>query len=188
MYTVNSVRLPIPMLQRMPRNLKSTIPTALLFSLSQMVSEYTHYDSQTATLKLSSAASVPGLLLLGYLSDHWPLRAVITLSCLGSAAACLLLWGFSTNSSVLIAFVAIFGLLGLSFSAIWAKLIGIISSGFRCDNMESLDAEEAKTFIIADDDPSLPSIIFPIFAFMRGIGNITSGKQLGAEPISHEKG
>lgn len=76
----------------------------------------------------SLAASVPGLLLLGYLTDHWPLRLVITLSCLGSAAACLLLWGFSTNAGVLIAFVVIFGLLGPSFSAIWAKLIGIVAS------------------------------------------------------------
>ncbi|GHJ87124.1 hypothetical protein NliqN6_3526 [Naganishia liquefaciens] len=107
----------------------------------------------TTLLAIANAASVPGLLLLGYLSDHWPLRFVITLTCLGSAAACLLLWGFSTNSGVLIAFVVIFGLLGLSFSAIWSKLIGII----------------------AKDDPSLPSIVFPIFAFMRGIGNITSG-------------
>ncbi|KAJ9122473.1 hypothetical protein QFC22_001900 [Naganishia vaughanmartiniae] len=82
----------------------------------------------TTLLAILNAASVPGLLLLGYLTDHWPLRMVITLSCLGSAAACLLLWGFSTNSGVLIAFVVIFGLLGPSFSAVWAKLIGIIAS------------------------------------------------------------
>ncbi|KAJ9101675.1 hypothetical protein QFC21_003013 [Naganishia friedmannii] len=45
----------------------------------------------------------------------------------GSAAACLLLWGFSTNAGVLIAFVIVFGLLGLSFSAISAKLVGIVA-------------------------------------------------------------
>ncbi|KAJ9098597.1 hypothetical protein QFC21_004243 [Naganishia friedmannii] len=106
---------------------------------------------------------IPSLLLLGYLTDHWPLRMVISLSCLGSAAACLLLWGFSTNTGVLIAFVVIFGLLGPSFSAVWAKLIGII----------------------AKDDPNLPSTIFSLFAFMRGIGNITSGTILTASCPTH---
>jgi MFS family permease len=59
------------------------------------------------------AASVPGILLLGHLSDRVPLRIVILLSCLGSALACLLLWGFATSVVVLVVFAVTFGFLGL---------------------------------------------------------------------------
>jgi MFS family permease len=75
------------------------------------------------------ASSVPGLLLMGYLSDHIPLRIVITVSALGSALSCLFLWGFASHSGgLLVAFAITFGLLALSFTAIWAKLISVISS------------------------------------------------------------
>jgi MFS family permease len=125
---------------------------------------------------LCLAASVPGLLLIGYLTDRWPLRSVITLSCLGSALSCLFLWGFATNTSVLIAFVIMFGLLGPSFSAMWATLIGVIAS-----RSFDLAAERCATrakflYVVAEDDLALPPTIFPFFALMRGIGNITSGK------------
>lgn len=120
---------------------------------------------------------MPGLLLLGYLADRWPLRLVITLSCLGSALACLFLWGFATNTGVLIAFAVIFGLLGCSFSAIWAKLIGVIASGlFGHAIGRSAKRADSRYVSATEDDHTLPSIIFPLFAFMRGIGNITSGK------------
>ena len=33
----------------------------------------------------------------------------------------------------------------------------------------------AITLIKIEDDPTAPQIIFPIFAFLRGVGNITSG-------------
>ncbi|KAG7528275.1 hypothetical protein FFLO_06279 [Filobasidium floriforme] len=107
----------------------------------------------TILLAIMNAASVPGLLMLGYLSDKIPLRVVISLSCFGSALSCILLWGFATNAGVLVAFVVLFGLLGLSFSALWTKLITVI----------------------ARDDPTLPPLLFSIFAFARGIGNVTSG-------------
>jgi hypothetical protein len=64
---------------------------------------------------------------LGYLSDKISLRVVISLSCFGSALSCILLWGFATNGGVLVAFVIVFGLLVLSFSALWTKLITIIA-------------------------------------------------------------
>ncbi|KAL8287384.1 hypothetical protein RQP46_003836 [Phenoliferia psychrophenolica] len=101
-------------------------------------------------------ASVPGLLLLGWLSDRWPLRVVITLSCLGSALACLFVWGFATDLAVLSIFVVAFGALGLSFSALWTRLITVIAA--------------------------LPGHIFSIFAFVRGIGNISSGMSLQVKP------
>lgn len=64
---------------------------------------------------MSLAASVPGLLLMGYLTDKLPLRIIITLCCLGSALACLLLWGFATSVGMLVAFAIAFGFLGLRY-------------------------------------------------------------------------
>lgn len=71
---------------------------------------------------------MPGNALLGFLSDRFPLRVAITLSCVGSALACAFLWGFGMNAGMLIAFAVVFGLLGPSFSAVWSKMIGVISS------------------------------------------------------------
>lgn len=65
---------------------------------------------------LPPASSVPGLLLLGWLSDRWPLRIVISLSSFGSALACLFIWGFATNVGALAAFVIVFGALGLRYA------------------------------------------------------------------------
>lgn len=79
------------------------------------------------------AASIPGLLLLGYLSDKTSLRLVISLSCFGTALSCICLWGFATSTGMLIAFVVMFGLLGLSFSALWTKLITVIAREYSRD-------------------------------------------------------
>ena len=47
-----------------------------------------------------------------------------------------------------------------------------------------MQSELKNNLAVIEDDPSLPSIIFPIFAFMRGIGNITSGKISGMPVVS----
>jgi MFS family permease len=75
-----------------------------------------------------NAASVPGILVFGHLSDRIPLRGVVLLSALGSATACLLLWGFATQLSVLITFAIAFGFLGQSFSGVWSALITVVAS------------------------------------------------------------
>jgi hypothetical protein len=82
----------------------------------------------TLLVALMNAASVPGILVLGHLSDRAPLRFVVLLSALGSALACLLLWGFATQLGVLVAFALAFGFLGLSFSGVWAALITVVAS------------------------------------------------------------
>jgi len=78
------------------------------------------------------AASVPGCTLLGYLSDRLQVRYVIFISCLATALSCLLLWGFGTHSGPLVAFSLLYGLFGLSFAALWAKIISVIASGYLC--------------------------------------------------------
>nr|XP_031863730.1 uncharacterized protein CI109_000982 [Kwoniella shandongensis]KAA5530802.1 hypothetical protein CI109_000982 [Kwoniella shandongensis] len=109
--------------------------------------------SGTGLIALMNAASVPGNALLGYLSDQLPLHIVVVVSCVGSAAACAFLWGFGVHEAQLVAFVIVFGVLGLSFSALWSKIISIISR----------------------DDPVAPTLIFSMFTFIRGVGNISSG-------------
>ncbi|KAK8845320.1 hypothetical protein IAR55_006033 [Kwoniella newhampshirensis] len=109
--------------------------------------------SGTALIALMNAASVPGNALLGYLSDRLPLYAVVVVSCVGSAASCAFLWGFGKHEAELVVFVIIFGGLGLSFSALWSKIISIISR----------------------DDPVAPALVFSMFTFVRGVGNISSG-------------
>ncbi|WVQ82074.1 hypothetical protein IAT38_004202 [Cryptococcus sp. DSM 104549] len=107
----------------------------------------------TALIAILNASSVPGNAFLGYLSDRFPLRAVMIFSCAGTSLACAFLWGFGTNSGMLVAFSVVFGLLGPSFCALWSKMIGVISK----------------------DDPIAPGLIFSIFIFTRGVGNLTSG-------------
>jgi len=113
------------------------------------------YSSRQGTLVVAvmNAASVAGLLVLGYLSDRWSARVLIAISCFGAAFACLFLWGFATGLTTLMAFAIIFGFFGLGFAALWTKMISII----------------------AKDDHLLPPILFSIFAFARGVGNVASG-------------
>lgn len=102
---------------------------------------------------INSASSVVGLLLLGYLSDRWSTRSVVSFSCLGASLSCFLLWGFATRLPVLIVFSLAFGFFALGFAAVQNKLITVV----------------------AGDDPLVPPLVFSIFAFARGIGNVLSG-------------
>ena len=72
------------------------------------------------------AASVPGLTLIGLLSDRFPLVWVLGLTCAGSSLSCFFLWGFGTTNALLIAFVIVYGVLGLSLTALGSKMISII--------------------------------------------------------------
>lgn len=99
------------------------------------------------------AAAVPGNAAIGHLTDRWPMSITIFVSSAVTAASCLLLWGFGTSNAVLIVFSIVYGTFGLSFTALWTRMISIISR----------------------DDPHAPQLVFSIFAFLRGVGNITSG-------------
>lgn len=58
-----------------------------------------------------------------------PFVYVVLLNCVGTALSCLFLWGFGTTNGVLVVFVLSFGLLGLSFAALWTKMISMIARG-----------------------------------------------------------
>ncbi|WRT63482.1 uncharacterized protein IL334_000387 [Kwoniella shivajii] len=112
-----------------------------------------HNPDGTALVAILNAATALGNGLLGYLSDRLSLRSTIIISCAGSAAACAFLWGFGKNSGVLVTFAVVFGLLGPSFSAVWSKII----------------------HLVAKDDPAVTALTFSLFAFVRGVGNMSSG-------------
>lgn len=83
----------------------------------------------TLIISILNLASVPGLLLVGWLSDRLPLKSMILVTCLGSALSCIFLWGFATNFAMLAVFAVVFGFLGLSsvsFLRIYLKSMLII--------------------------------------------------------------
>ncbi|WVR05479.1 hypothetical protein IAU60_002495 [Kwoniella sp. DSM 27419] len=110
----------------------------------------------TSLIAIMNASSVIGNGLLGWLSDRFSLKSTILLSCFGSALSCAFLWGFAgpnNSEGVLIAFSVVFGLLGPSFSSLWSKMIGLV----------------------AGDDHAVSALVWSLFTFMRGCGNMSSG-------------
>jgi uncharacterized membrane protein YuzA (DUF378 family) len=122
----------------------------------------------------SQAASVPGLTLMGYLTDRYPLFYVLCGSCVAASMSCFFLWGFGTSNVMLVMFVLVFGLLGVSITAFWSKLITIVAGVSAIWRFSRVTAKLTR----AEDDPTLPQHIFCIFAFVRGIGNISSGASM----------
>ncbi|KAL1409531.1 hypothetical protein Q8F55_003515 [Vanrija albida] len=106
-----------------------------------------------ALVSIMNAASVPGLLATGWLSDRLPIKLAVSTNCLVGALAALLPWGLGTSSAPLIVFSVVWGLTALSFAALWTPIISRI----------------------CQDDPTLPTLVFSTFAFLRGVGNFTSG-------------
>lgn len=107
----------------------------------------------TALLAIMNAASVPGNTLIGFLSDRYPTRIVIPITCTIASLACLVLWGLGTTDGLLVAFSVVWGFTALSFVGTWSKMITIISK----------------------DDPTLPTFNFCLFTVLKGVGNVTSG-------------
>lgn len=107
----------------------------------------------TALLAIMNAASVPGNTILGFLSDRYPTRIVVPVTCALASMACLVLWGLGTTDGLLVAFSIVWGFTALSFVGTWSRMISYISK----------------------DDPTLPTFFFCLFTVLKGIGNVTSG-------------
>ncbi|KAJ7162104.1 MFS general substrate transporter, partial [Mycena filopes] len=105
------------------------------------------------TLSMLNGASVPGLIFLGWLSDHFDLRISIVVSGLGSALAVFRLWGLSKSLAQLMVFSFVYGFLGASWSALWPRFIAAI----------------------VGDDPRMSSLVLTAFIGGRGLGNVASG-------------
>ncbi|KAG8926282.1 hypothetical protein FRC01_009062 [Tulasnella sp. 417] len=109
--------------------------------------------SGTLALALMNATSMPGLILIGGMSDKLDLRLSISLSTVGPALAIFLVWGFTANLAPLLVFACIYGFFSGGFSVLWPKFIGVISK----------------------DDPHLYTTLMSIFVSSRGLGNVLSG-------------
>ncbi|KAG9006361.1 hypothetical protein FRB94_000825 [Tulasnella sp. JGI-2019a] len=109
--------------------------------------------SGTLALSLMNAFSVPGLILIGGMSDRFDLRLSIFMSTIGSALAILVVWGFATRLAPLLVFACLYGFFSGGFSVLWPKFIGVISK----------------------DDPHLYSTLMSLFISSRGLGNVLSG-------------
>lgn len=107
----------------------------------------------TAMVSIMNAASVPGNLLVGWVSDRASARSTIGINCLVASVVVLTLWGFGTSSSLLILFSIFWGFSALSFVSLWGKMITRICR----------------------DRPGWISLVFSMFAVLRGVGNLTSG-------------
>lgn len=106
-----------------------------------------------ALVSIMNAASVPGNALIGYLSDRVATKFMIIGTCTIGAVSVLVAWGLGTTTAPLIVFAIVWGMTSLSFVSLWSRLITRICK----------------------DDPTLPMLIFSVFAMLRGVGNITSG-------------
>lgn len=56
-----------------------------------------------------------------------PISIAVFASSTAAALSCLFLWGFGTHEGTLVTFSILYGLLGLSFSALWVRIIGVIA-------------------------------------------------------------
>jgi MFS family permease len=104
-------------------------------------------------LALMSVAQVVGQFTFGVLSDRRvSVDLLITCSTAVAAAASFALWGLAHSLAMLVAFALVYGFFGAGYVAMWARMATSVSS-----------------------DPTATSMIFTLFCFGKGIGNVLSG-------------
>ncbi|KAJ5330012.1 major facilitator superfamily domain-containing protein [Penicillium brevicompactum] len=104
-------------------------------------------------LALMSVAQVVGQFTFGFLSDKSvSVNLLITLSSVGAAVAAFTIWGFAHSLAPLVAFALIYGFFGAGYVAMWARMSTFVST-----------------------DPTATSMIFGLFCFGKGIGNVATG-------------
>ncbi|KAL1410708.1 hypothetical protein Q8F55_001650 [Vanrija albida] len=129
----------------------SFIPSVWLPTFAEVVGPT--YPGGTGLVAIMYASSSFGNPMVGMLADRFPVGFVITGMCTTSALACWLLWGFGTNSALLVLFSMSWGMFALPLAATWSRMISYI----------------------ARDDPMLPMLLFSVNAFVRGSVNFASG-------------
>lgn len=109
-------------------------------------------------LALMSVSQVAGQFTFGYLSDkRLHLDLLVLLSTLSAATATLTLWGLGHSLGPLISFVLVYGFFGAGYVAMWARMSTAVS-----------------------DDPTVMPMIFSLFCFGKGVGNVMAGPIGGA--------
>ncbi|KAJ5519679.1 MFS monocarboxylate [Penicillium fimorum] len=104
-------------------------------------------------LALMSVSQVVGQFTFGVLSDmKVSVNLLIAVSTVVSAVASFALWGFAHSLAPLIVFALVYGFFGAGYVAMWARMSTTVSA-----------------------DPMAMSMIFSLFCFGKGIGNILTG-------------
>lgn len=113
-------------------------------------------------LALMSMAQVGGQFTFGFLSDgRVPLNVLVLVSSTMAAAACLTLWGLARSLAPLIVFALVYGFFGYAYASMRVRMGTSVSS-----------------------DPTAALVIFSIFCFGQGVGNVLAGPISGLL-ISH---
>ncbi|KAJ5303553.1 MFS monocarboxylate [Penicillium atrosanguineum] len=108
-------------------------------------------------LALVSISQVMGQFTFGFLSDRkFSIDILITLASVIAAIASLALWGLAHSLAPLIGFALIYGFFGAGYTAMWARMSTSVSA-----------------------DPTATPIIFSLFCFGKGIGNVLTGPLSG---------
>lgn len=104
-------------------------------------------------LALMSVSQVVGQLTFGLLSDRkLSLNILAVVSCAISATAALTLWGFGHSLALLVVFALLYSFFAAGYVAMWARMSLAVSS-----------------------DPTAAPMIFSLFCFGRGLGNVLAG-------------
>ncbi|GJN73963.1 hypothetical protein PLICBS_008047 [Purpureocillium lilacinum] len=104
-------------------------------------------------LALMSVAQTAGQLLFGFLSDRKiPINALAALTTAAAATAALTLWGLGRSLPPLAIFAIVYGFFGGGYTALWARMSTAVSN-----------------------NPTAMPMIFGLFNFGKGIGNVLAG-------------
>jgi MFS family permease len=141
-----------------------------------------------AHIFLIVATSVPGQVLIGWMSDMLDLRWSISLSTVGSALAVFLLWGFSERLPTLLLFACLYGFCSTGWVS-WQALSILCNSlsrpGFLFSGQNSLGSSQVSSHVrhhildsrihALEDDPHMYTTLMSLFVASRGLGNVLSG-------------
>ncbi|KAI8799410.1 major facilitator superfamily domain-containing protein [Cladochytrium replicatum] len=105
-------------------------------------------------LALMCISQMAGQFIFGLLSDKRkvPLDALAVASTIVAAVACLGVWWLAESLPVLAVFAIVYGFFGAGFTAIWARMSTAVT-----------------------DDAAAGPIVFALFNFGKGIGNVLTG-------------
>ncbi|KAL0940060.1 MFS monocarboxylate [Colletotrichum truncatum] len=104
-------------------------------------------------LALMSVSQVAGQLTFGLLSDRKvSLEVLTTVSTIISATAAFALWGLAHTLPLLIVFALVYGFFAAGYTAMWARMTTAVSN-----------------------DSTAVSMIFSLFNFGKGVGNVMAG-------------
>jgi MFS family permease len=106
---------------------------------------------------LMSVSQTAGQFLFGFLSDRKiPLNILVVCSTTVAAVASLTLWRLASSLPPLIVFAIVYGFFGSGYTAMWARMSTSVSG-----------------------NPATAPMIFSLFCFGKGIGNVLAGPITG---------